>query len=92
MFGSSKPVVLSYGSRRARKRVPPWLLWLLSGVAVGAGGLWWLQEQRKVQTSKHAQTVLRKVDCAPLGQRAGKAPALGCAKLYHATKMLSNLC
>jgi hypothetical protein len=45
MFGSSKPVVLSYGSRRARKRVPPWLLWLLSGVAVGAGGLWWLQER-----------------------------------------------
>jgi hypothetical protein len=45
MFGSSKPVVLSYGQRRARKRVPSWLLWLLTGVAVGAGGLWWLQER-----------------------------------------------
>jgi len=45
MFGSSKPVVISYGQRRARKRLPPWLLWLLAGIALGAGGLWWLQER-----------------------------------------------
>jgi hypothetical protein len=45
MFGSSKPVVLSYGQRRARKRVPAWLLWLLTGIVLGAGGLWWLQER-----------------------------------------------
>jgi hypothetical protein len=46
MFGSSKPVVLSYGSRRSRGWRPPrWLALLLLGVAAGAGGLWWLQEK-----------------------------------------------
>jgi hypothetical protein len=45
MFGSPKPVVISYGSRRARKRIPPWLLWLVAGIASGAGGLWWAQER-----------------------------------------------
>ena len=45
MFGSSKPVVISYGNRRQRARLPRWLLWLLIGVAAGAGGLWWAQER-----------------------------------------------
>jgi hypothetical protein len=46
MFGSSKPVVLSYGSRRQRGWRPPrWLLLLLSGIAAGAGVLWLLQEK-----------------------------------------------
>ncbi len=47
MFGSSsKPVVLSYGSRRRRAWRPPgWVLWLLFGIAAGAGGLWMLQEE-----------------------------------------------
>jgi hypothetical protein len=46
MFGPSKPVVLSYGSRRRRGWRPPgWLLLLLFGIAVGAGGLWLLQEE-----------------------------------------------
>ena len=45
MFGSSKPVVISYGQRRQRTRLPRWLLWLLIGVAAGAGGLWWAQER-----------------------------------------------
>ena len=45
MFGSSKPVVIDrYGSRRSR-RVPRWLLLLLFGIAVGAGGVVWLQER-----------------------------------------------
>lgn len=44
MFGSSKPVVIDrYGSRRTR-RVPRWLLLLLFGIAVGAGGVVWVQE------------------------------------------------
>jgi hypothetical protein len=44
MFGSSRPVVIDrYGSRRSR-RVPRWLLLLLFGIAVGAGGLFWIQE------------------------------------------------
>jgi hypothetical protein len=41
---SSKPVVISYGHRRKRWRPPAWLLWCLLGVVVGAGGLWWVQE------------------------------------------------
>jgi hypothetical protein len=46
MFGSSKPVVLSYGSRRQRGWRPPrWLLLLLFGIAAGAGGLWLAQEK-----------------------------------------------
>ena len=46
MFGSSKPVVLSYGSRRRRGGRPPrWLVLLLLGIAAGAGGLWSLQEK-----------------------------------------------
>jgi hypothetical protein len=46
MFDRSKPVVLSYGSRRSRGWRPPrWLVLLLLGMAAGAGGLWLLQEQ-----------------------------------------------
>jgi hypothetical protein len=47
MFGSSsKPVVISYGSMRPkRRRLPAWLLWLLAGVVAGAGGLWYVQEK-----------------------------------------------
>jgi hypothetical protein len=45
MFGQSKPVVLqSYGSRRSR-RVPRWLLLLVSGIAIGAGGVVFVQER-----------------------------------------------
>jgi hypothetical protein len=46
MFGPSKPVVLSYGSRRSRGWRPPrWLVLLLLGIGAGAGGLWLLQEK-----------------------------------------------
>ena len=47
MFGSSsKPVVFEpYGRRRARWRLPPWLLLLLGGIAVGAGGLYVAQQR-----------------------------------------------
>ncbi|TMH01364.1 MAG: hypothetical protein E6H79_15500 [Betaproteobacteria bacterium] len=45
MFGSSKPVVLSYGARRPRARPPRWLMLLLAGVAIGAAGLWVIQER-----------------------------------------------
>lgn len=46
MFGNSKPVVLSYGSRRKSAWRPPrWLVLLLFGIAAGAGGLWLLQEE-----------------------------------------------
>lgn len=46
MFGSSKPVVFDpYGSRRSRRRVPRWLLLLLGGVVLGAGGVVYVQER-----------------------------------------------
>ncbi len=44
-----------------------------------------LQKQGKERASKRAQTTLRDVCCAPLGQREVR-------KLYHAVKSLSNLC
>ncbi|WP_127996241.1 hypothetical protein [Piscinibacter defluvii] len=45
MFGRNKPVVLDrYGHRRSRLRIPRWLVLLLLGVATGAGGLVYLQE------------------------------------------------
>ena len=61
MFGSSKPVVLSYGSRRQRGWRPPrWLVLLLFGIAVGAGGLWLLQEEvLPPRLSAEASTELR---------------------------------
>jgi hypothetical protein len=45
MFGRSQAVTFEYGSRRTRKGVPRWLLVLLTGVAAGGGGLWYLQER-----------------------------------------------
>lgn len=46
MFGQSKPVVLeSYGHRRKRRRPPRWLVLLLTGVALGTGGVLLVQER-----------------------------------------------
>ena len=46
MFGSSKPVPFDpYRSRRSRRRVPRWLILLLSGTAIGAGGVVLVQER-----------------------------------------------
>lgn len=46
MFGSSKPVVLGhYAHRRSRARVPGWLVLLVSGIVVGAAGVWVVQER-----------------------------------------------
>ena len=45
MFGSSRSTTfLSYDKRR-RRRVPRWLMLLLFGIAVGAGGLYVVQER-----------------------------------------------
>ncbi len=47
MFGRSKPTVFKpvpYQRQRPPRRVPRWLLLLLLGVAAGAGGLWYAQE------------------------------------------------
>ena len=46
MSASFKPVAFDpYGRRRARVRVPRWLLLLLLGVGVGAGGVIYVQEE-----------------------------------------------
>ena len=46
MFGQSKPVAFEpYGRRRSRWRLPRWFLLLLSGIAIGAGGLVVVQER-----------------------------------------------
>jgi hypothetical protein len=46
MFGQSKPVVFErYGRRRSSWRLPRWLVLLLVGTAIGAGGLYFVQER-----------------------------------------------
>jgi hypothetical protein len=46
MFGNSKPVVFKpYSRRRASRRPPRWLVLLLAGVTVGAGGVLVAQER-----------------------------------------------
>lgn len=46
MFGQSKPVVIDrYASRRSRKRLPKWLLWLLAGATLGVLGVFYVQQQ-----------------------------------------------
>ena len=45
MFGQFRPVVFEpYGKRRSR-RVPRWLLLLVGGIAIGAGGVVFVQER-----------------------------------------------
>lgn len=46
MFGTFKPVAFEpYGRRRSRWGVPRWLMLLLFGIAVGAGGVIYVQER-----------------------------------------------
>jgi hypothetical protein len=46
MFGQSRPVVIDrYASRRSRRRLPKWLLWLLAGATLGAAGVLYVQQQ-----------------------------------------------
>jgi hypothetical protein len=46
MFGRSKPVLFEpYGRRRTRRRVPGWLVLLLLGIVLGAGGVLFVQER-----------------------------------------------
>ena len=46
MFGSSKPIPFNpYGRRRQRRGVPRWLILLLLGIALGAGGVLFVQER-----------------------------------------------
>lgn len=46
MFGKSRPIVLEpLGARRSRKLLPRWLVLLLVGIALGAGGVIYVQER-----------------------------------------------
>lgn len=46
MFGRPKPVIFDpYGSRPARRWIPRWLWLLVFGAAVGAGALYYAQQQ-----------------------------------------------
>ena len=61
MFGRSKPVVFDpYARHRRGFRIPRWLLLLLAGVAIGAGGVLYVQEQHlPPRLSATASTELR---------------------------------
>ncbi len=61
MFGSSRPVPFNpYGRRRSRWRLPRWLVLLLVGAAVGAGGVVYVQERHlPARLSASASTDLR---------------------------------
>jgi len=60
MFGSSKPVVLSYGRQRSRWALPPWLVLLLLGAVAGAAGVIFVQEKHlPPRLSASASTELR---------------------------------
>lgn len=46
MFGQSRSIPFNpYGSRRSRWRMPRWLVLLLVGIAIGAGGLFFAQQR-----------------------------------------------
>ena len=46
MFGRSKPVIFDpYGSRPSRRWIPNWLWLLLFGAGIGAGGLFYVQQE-----------------------------------------------
>ncbi len=62
MFGSSKPIPFEpYGRRRSRWRVPRWLVLILLGIGIGAGGVLYMQERYlPPRLTAEASTQLRK--------------------------------
>lgn len=61
MFGQFKPVAFEpYGRRRSRWRLPRWLVLLLGGISIGAGGVVFVQERYlPPRLSADASTTLR---------------------------------
>jgi hypothetical protein len=82
MFGPSKPVVIDrYGSRRTRRSVPRWLVLLLLGIAIGAGGVVVVQERYLPPRLSAAESValrrsFEQADSERLRLRAELAAAL----------------
>jgi len=68
MFERSKPVVFDpYAGRRGRRRIPRWLVLLLLGIALGAGGVVYVQEQHlpprlSAQASTELQASFERAD------------------------------
>lgn len=79
MFGQSKPVAFEpYGRRRNRGRIPRWLVLLLCGIAVGAGGLFYVQERYlPPRLSPRASTELRSAFVKADGARIALEATLG---------------
>jgi hypothetical protein len=86
MFGRNKPVVFDrYARQRSRWRMPRWLVLLLVGTAVGAGGVIYLQE-------KHLPPRLSPSESAALRSAFDKADSERLrlqAELAEAQKQLS---
>lgn len=61
MFGSNKPVYLDSG-RRKRRGVPRWLVLLLLGIALGAGGVVFVQERYLPPRLSAAETTKLRAD------------------------------
>lgn len=65
MFGRNKPVYIdSWGSRRRRARVPRWLVLLLLGIAIGVGGVLYVQERYLPPRLSAAETTKLRADHA----------------------------
>lgn len=60
LFRRSRPTLFKpvpYGGQRRSRRVPRWLLILLLGVAIGAGGLWYVQENYLPPRLSHGESI-----------------------------------
>ena len=95
MFGRSNAVLLdSYSARRARKRVPRWLLLLLVGVALGAGAVIvaqerWLPPRLSADASTRLTTAFDNADRERLQLRQQLAETQ--ARLQEATATTQKL-
>jgi hypothetical protein len=87
MFGRSKPIPFErYGRRRSRWRLPRWLVLLLLGTAIGAGGVVVVQERYMApRLSASASTELRSALEAANAERVRLKDDLG-----EATKRLDS--
>ena len=74
MLGHSKPIPFDpYGSRRrSRKRFPGWLLLLLSGIAIGAGGVVYVQERHLPPRLSAAESTRLQDAYAKADRRGGR--------------------
>lgn len=85
MFGRPKPVVFDpYGGRRKRRGVPRWLVLLLGGAVLGAGGVLFVQERYLPPRLSAAEGAALRGDF----ERADGERERLAAELAHAAKQL----